>query len=225
MTFKGPGGFGRIVNIIMNLFICAAMSLFMLWMAQQRVSNAAEVLTPTAFVFAFIPAFGIGFATADIIPVFMAGSGVSKKLGLKGVPAYLVTVLVIDLIMTTIIGFLMTMISLVERAGFVGAFMSWASTYLISLLMCYVIMAIVMKPAMSFAKRVSGFDPDNPGAYFASMMAAGMPGGPGGPGMGGPAGPNTGGPGMGAPGAGGPGAPGGPNIPGGSSAPGEPHIS
>lgn len=204
MTYRGPGGFGRIVNIIMNVFMCAAFSFFMLWTMQQRVGDMAQILTPSAFILSFITAFGIGFTTADLIPVFSAGSAVARKLNLKGVPAYFVTVLVIDLIITTIMGFLMTCINMVERAGFMGAFMTWLGLWPISLLIGYIVQLIVMKPAMTFAKNVTGFDPENPTPPF------GMPGGPGaGDPMGGPAGgPNAGGP-MGGPAggpAGGPGA-------------------
>ena len=97
-TFKGPGGFGRIVNIIMNIFMCAAFSFIMLWMAQQRVPEGVQVLTPVAYLFSFITAFGIGYVVADLIPVFKIGNGVAKKLGLKGFAGYAVTVLIIDLI-------------------------------------------------------------------------------------------------------------------------------
>ena len=162
MTYKGPGGYGRIVNIIMNIFMCAAFSTFMLWTTQQRVGDAAQVFTPIGWVISFITAFGIGFVTADLIPVFKAGSAVASKLGLKGGPAYFVTVLVIDLIVTTIIGFFMTFINTVERAGFVGFFMTWLSMWPASLLVGYIVQLIIMKPAMAIAKSVSGFDPENP---------------------------------------------------------------
>ena len=162
MTFKGPGGFGRIVNIIMNACMCAVFSLAMLWIMQQRVGDAAQILTPTAFVLSFITAFGIGFTAADIIPVFAAGSAVAKKLRLKGVAGYLVTVLVIDLIVTTVISFLMMAINMVERAGFMGMLMSWLQLYPLMLVAGFVVQAIVMKPAMAFAKNVTGFDPENP---------------------------------------------------------------
>ncbi len=177
MTFKGPGGFGRIVNIIMNIFMCAAFTTFMLWNAQQRAGDMAQVLTPTSWVFGFITAFAIGFTTADLIPVFKIGPFVSNKLHLKGLPAYLVTVLFLDLIITTIMGFLMTMINMVDRAGLVGAFMSWLGLYPLSLLIGYVVQFIIMKPAMSFAKKASGFDPDNPMPMGppAGMPPAGAP--------------------------------------------------
>ena len=162
MTYKGPGGFGRIVNIIMNVFMCAAFSFIMLFIMQQRVGDMAQILTPTAFLLSFITAFGIGFTTADLIPVFAAGSAVARELNLKGVAGYLVTVLVIDLIVTTIISFLMMAINMVERAGFVGMFMSWLQLWPLMLAIGFVIQVIVMKPAMSFAKNVTGFDPENP---------------------------------------------------------------
>lgn len=180
MTFKGPGGFGRIVNIIMNVFMCAVFSFFMLWNAQQQAGGAVQILTPLSFVISFITAFGIGYVTADLIPVFHAGSAVANKLNLKGVPAYLVTVLVIDLIITTILCLFMTFINTVERAGFVGFLMTWLQTYPIALLIGYIVQLIVMKPAMLFAKSVTGFDPDNPmppagGPPMGGMPASGPP--------------------------------------------------
>ena len=162
MTYKGPGGFGRIVNIIMNAFLCAVFSFVMLFIMQQRAGSAAQVLTPTAFLFSFITAFGIGFTTADLIPVFPAGSAVARKFKLKGAPAYFVTVLVIDLIVTTIISFLMMCINMVERVGFAGAALSWLQLYPLMLAIGYIVQLIVMKPAMAFATRVTGFDPQNP---------------------------------------------------------------
>ncbi len=162
MTYKGPGGYGRIMNIIMNIFMCAAFSTFMLWTMQQRVGDAAQIFTPIGWVISFITAFGIGYVTADLIPVFKAGSSVAKKLGLKGVAAYIVTVLVIDLILTSIIGFFMTFINTVERAGIMGAFMGWLQMLPIMLLIGFVVQLIVMKPAMIFAKNATGFDPENP---------------------------------------------------------------
>ena len=181
MTFKGPGGFGRIVNIIMNIFMCAAFSTFMLWTMQQRVGDMAQIFTPLGWVISFITAFGIGYVTADIIPVFKAGSFVAKKLGLKGMPAYFVTVLVIDLIVTSIIGFFMTFINTAERAGIMGAVMGWLQMLPIMLVIGYVIQLIIMKPAMMFAQRVSGFDPENPAPMGppAGMPPAGGPGAPG----------------------------------------------
>lgn len=175
MTYKGPGGYGRIMNIIMNIFMCAAFSTFMLWTTQQRVGDAAQIFTPLGWVISFITAFGIGYVTADLIPVFKAGSSVAKKLGLTGVPAYFVTVLVIDLIVTSIIGFFMTFINTAERAGVMGAFMSWLQMLPIMLVIGYAIQLIIMKPAMVFAKNVSGFDPDNPMPPAGMTPPAGAP--------------------------------------------------
>ena len=178
MTYKGPGGFGRIVNIIMNVFMCAVFSFVMLFVMQQRVGGAVQLLTPLGWFVSFITAFGIGFATADLIPVFAAGSAVARKLGLRGVPGYLVTVLVIDLIVTTIISFAMMFINSVERVGFAGMFMSWLSLLPMMLLIGFVVQCIVMKPAMSFAKSVTGFDPENPQPPASSSgRLGGAPGG------------------------------------------------
>ena len=162
MMYKGPGGYGRVMNIGMNLFMCAAFSFVMLWLAQQRVPEGVQVLTPVAYLISFITAFGIGYVVTDLIPVYHIGNGVANKLGLKGFANYFVTVLIIDLIVTTIIGFLMTMINMVERAGFPGALMAWITSYPLMLLVGLVVQLIIMKPLMNFAKNVTGFDPENP---------------------------------------------------------------
>lgn len=171
MLYKGPGGYHRVMNIVMNFFMSAVFSFIMLWIAQQRAGDMAQVLTPLNYLFSFITAYGIGYVVTDLIPVYRIGNSVSKKLGLKGIPAYIVTVLVLDIIITTILSFLMTMINMTERAGAMGAFMSWLSTYPMMLLIGFVIQLIIMKPTMSFAKSATGFDPDNP---LAGMPPAGM---------------------------------------------------
>ncbi len=181
MTYRGPSGYGRIMNIIMNIFMCAAFSTFMLWTMQQRVGDMAQIFTPLGWIISFITAFGIGYVTADLIPVFKAGSFVARKLGLKGIPAYVVTVLVIDLILTSIIGFFMTFINTAERVGVMGAVMGWLQMLPIMLLIGFVVQLIVMKPAMMAATRLSGFDPDNPMPPMGAMPPTGAPNNPGGP--------------------------------------------
>lgn len=181
MLYKGPGGFNRIMNIVMNFFMCLTFSFIMLWIAQQRAGDMAQVLTPLNYLISFLTAYGIGYVVTDLIPVFRIGDAAAKKLGSKGLLGYIVTVLVLDVIITTILSFLMTMINMVDRAGVMGAFMSWISMYPMMLLVGFVVQFIVMKPAMALAKKVTGFDPENP--------MAGMPGGmmpPAGVGVGAP---------------------------------------
>lgn len=193
MTFKGPGGYGRIVNIIMNLVLCAVFSFFMLWTTQHQPGmENIPVLTPLTFAISYVEAFCIGFFVADIIPVFQVGTAFANALHLKNkVARYFATVIVIDLIVTSTISFAMVWINLSGRVG-MGFVASWASSLPIALLIGYVVQLVIMKPAMSFATRVTGFDPEK-------AMAGGMP----------------------PQGMGGPGAPGGPGMPGGLGAPGD----
>lgn len=47
MVFKGPGGFGRIVNGIMNLIMCAVLSAYVLFTVQNIPGNEAlPIFTP-----------------------------------------------------------------------------------------------------------------------------------------------------------------------------------
>ena len=43
--FKGPVGFARIVNIVMNVLLCAGLNLYVLWYNQQLLGPDVPVLT------------------------------------------------------------------------------------------------------------------------------------------------------------------------------------
>ena len=162
MKFKGPGGFGRIMNICMNACMCSAFSFIMLWVAQQGVPEGVQVLTPAAYFVSFITSFGIGYVTVDLVPVFKLGNGAAKLLGLKGIGRYAAMVLVINLVVTTIIGFFMTFINMLGRVGLGDIFMQWLKMYPIMLVAGFVIQFIVMKPCMILASKITGFDPETP---------------------------------------------------------------
>lgn len=166
LVFKGPGGFGRIMNISMNAFMSLAFSFIMLWVAQQRVPEGVQVLTPTAYFVSVLTAFGIGYVVIDLIPVFKLGNGLAKKLGLKGIGAYAATVVVIDLVVTTIIGFLMTLMNMISHATLAETCLAWLTTYPLMLIVGFAIQLVIMKPFMMLAQKISGFDPYNPEVFY-----------------------------------------------------------
>lgn len=161
MRFKGPSGYGRIMNICMNAVMCVALSFVMMWVAQQRVPEGVVVLTPLAYFISCITAFGIGYVVVDLIPVFQVGTAAARKLGLRGPAGYAATVMTINVIVTTIIGFFMTIINAVGRAGLPEAFISWLATYPLMLLVGFIVQLAVMKPFMLLAARITGFSPES----------------------------------------------------------------
>ena len=56
--FKGPGGYGRIVNGIMNIILCVVLSFYVLWTVQNLPGNEAlPILTPLGFFVSFVTTF------------------------------------------------------------------------------------------------------------------------------------------------------------------------
>lgn len=48
---KGPSGFGRIVNGVMNIIMCAILSIYVLWTVQNLPGNEAlPIFTPLGFL-------------------------------------------------------------------------------------------------------------------------------------------------------------------------------
>ena len=208
MVFKGPGGFSRIMGIIMNLVLCACFSAYALWVAQNVPANAGQpIFTPLGWFVSFVMSFCVGMTVSELIPSCIWGYRLAGRLGLKGWGAYALAVLVVTFFMVTIMSFLCTWMNNVQRIGMVPVLMSFLSTYPVMFVGGYIIEFIIMKPAMKIAASISGFDGlaalEAGGA--AGPMGPGAPMGPGGPGA--QAGP------------GGPGAPNGPGRPSGPAGP------
>ena len=68
MTFKGPGGFGRIVNCIMHVIMCAILSFYVLWTVQHIPGNEAlPILTPLGFFVSLVESFCVGMFIGDFV--------------------------------------------------------------------------------------------------------------------------------------------------------------
>ena len=69
---KGPIGFGKVVNIVMNVILGLCMSLVML-------TAAGVPLLPEIVVEAWFASFCIGYAFGDIVPVASWGPALCAK--------------------------------------------------------------------------------------------------------------------------------------------------
>ena len=162
MIFKGPGGFGRIVNIIMNLILCSVLSFYVLYKVQTIPGNEAlPILTPLGFFVSLVSSFAMGMLIGDLVPAYSWGQKVAGALGIKGkIPAHLVASLIHDLIMVTMISFIMTWINNVQQAGMEGVMASWFMVLPFLLVAGYLIIAVFLLPCFSLAAKLSGFDPN-----------------------------------------------------------------
>ena len=169
-TFKGPGGFTRIMNLIMNLVLCACFSAYALWVAQHVPGNESQpIFTPLGFAVSYVMSFCVGMFVADFMPAFLWGQKLSARIGLKGWGAYALSVLVVTFVMVTILSFTCNWMNNVQRIGFMPVVMSFLSTYPAMFVGGYIIEFILIKPAMKVATAVSGFDAQ------AALAAGGPP--------------------------------------------------
>lgn len=162
MIFKGPGGFGRIVNIIMNLILCSVLSLYVLWKVQNIPGNEMlPILTPLGFAVSLVSSFAMGMLIGDLVPAYSWGQKIAAALGAKSrIPNHLLASLFHDIVMVTLISFIMTWINNVQTIGMEGVIQSWLMVYPFLFVAGYLIIAIFLLPSFSLAAKISGFDPN-----------------------------------------------------------------
>lgn len=158
--FKGPVGFGRTVNLIMNILLCAALSFYVLWYNQQLLGPEIPVLTPLAFAVAFAQSMFVGLCFGAVVPGYAWGQGIAAALGIKNqTAAHVVACIVHAFIMVSMISFICGWLANVQTLGFEGVVAGWFACWPVVVAMGAVILILFMRPAMSFAAKVSGFDP------------------------------------------------------------------
>ena len=151
MTFKGPGGFGRIVNCIMNVIMCAILSFYVLWTVQHIPGNEAlPILTPLGFFVSLVESFCVGMFIGDFVPALTWGNKLA---------AHFVSVAVLALVMVTSISFICTWLNNVQTGGMAGTIASWTMVYPFLIASGYIVELISLPLAMKAATAISGFDP------------------------------------------------------------------
>lgn len=158
--FKGPMGFARIVNIVMNVLLCAALNLYVLWYNQQLLGPEIPVLTPLSFFVSFAQSMFVGIVLGDLIPGFAWGHMVAAKLGIKNpTAAYVVACCVHAIILVSCISFICTWLASVQTAGMAGVLSGWIAVWPVVVPLGAVILIAFMNPVMKWASKSSGFDP------------------------------------------------------------------
>ena len=157
--FKGPVGFGRFVNLVMNILLCAALSFYVLWYNQQLMPDV-PILTPLSFAVSFAQSMFVGLCFGAVVPGFAWGQALAAALGIKSeTVAYVVACCVHAFIMVSMISFICGWLANVMTLGIEGVVAGWLACWPVVVGMGAVILILFMRPAMSFAAKVSGFDP------------------------------------------------------------------
>lgn len=161
MVFKGPAGFGRIVNGIMNLIMCAILSFYVLYTVQNIPGNEAlPILTPLGFFVSLVESFCVGMFIGDFVPALGWGQKLAGALHVRNkVGAHFISVAILAFVMITSISFICTWLNNVQTVGMEGTWASWLMVYPFLLGSGYVVELISLPLAMKAAKAISGFDP------------------------------------------------------------------
>lgn len=160
MTFKGPGGFGRIVNCIMNIVMCAILSFYVLWTVQNAPGNEQlPILTPLGFFVSFVESFCVGMFVGDFVPALSWGQKLAGTMKAKGIVSHFISVAVLAFVMITAISFICTWLNNVQTGGMLGTVTSWLAVYPVLLGAGYVAQLVTLPLAMKAATAISGFNP------------------------------------------------------------------
>ncbi len=160
--FKGPGGYGRIVNGIMNVILCAVLSFYVLWTVQNIPGNEMiPILTPLGFFVSWVSSFCVGEFIGDHVPAMAWGQALCRALHIKNkIATHFISVAVLAFVMITSISFICTWINNIQTAGWDGTIASWLMVYPFLLLSGYIIQLICLPICFKIAAAVSGFDPN-----------------------------------------------------------------
>ena len=158
---KGPAWFGRIVNCIMNILMCALLATYVLWTVQNIPGNEnLPILTPLSWFVSFIDSFFVGMFIGDWIPGHAWGQKLASARHIKnGLLRHLVSVAVLAVTMVTTISFICTFIANVQTVGMQGVISSWLMVYPVLLGAGYVLQLFTLPLAFKLATAISGFDP------------------------------------------------------------------
>lgn len=75
MIFKGPGGFGRVLNIVMCMVMCVVLSVIILSTMQGVPGNETlPIFTLLGFGVSFLMSFCVGYVVGDLFPALSWGA-------------------------------------------------------------------------------------------------------------------------------------------------------
>ncbi|HWQ76622.1 MAG TPA: hypothetical protein VN441_15045 [Syntrophomonas sp.] len=161
---RGPQGFGRCVNIGMNVVLCLGISLYVLIFMQSQ-HPGAPILTPPALLQAFVSSFVVGYTMGDIIPAFTWGGKLVAALRVKNrLAAHFIVSIVLGVCYATSIFLVVSFINNYLTQGMAGVLGFFISLILQIILLAIILVLVFLLPVQRLAKAVSGFDPVAPSA-------------------------------------------------------------
>ena len=150
---KGPIGFGRTVNLVMNIILGLCMTLVIL------VAVGAP-LAPEAIIESWFASFCIGYTFGDLIPIASAGPAICKALKMHNpIGFYVINSIALGAYFGTIILFGNALINNLPTMGWGAVFGFFMGFWPIAVGAAIVLVIIFLWLAQKIAASVSGFDP------------------------------------------------------------------
>ena len=159
MSFKGPVGFARMTNLMMNVFIGIVLGATFLVVTNDLSSTPLSQLVAN-FLQAFVLSVCVGYALGDILPSMSLAQAACAKLNLKsGIASHLLMSLILDLINVSCILWVCMFINLFLTGGMGFVASVVVKLWPIALASGFVGIAATLKLAMTIASAASGFNP------------------------------------------------------------------
>lgn len=150
---KGPIGFGRMVNLVMNIILGLCMTLVIL-------KAVGAPMLPDVIIESWFASFCIGYAFGDLIPIASAGPAICKAIKMNSpIGFYVINSIVLGLYFGTIILFGNALINNLPTMGWGAVFGFFVGFWPIVAVAAIVLVLIFLWLAQKIAAAVSGFDP------------------------------------------------------------------
>jgi hypothetical protein len=157
---KNPAGYGKILNLGMNVVMCLGLSIYVLMMLQGQPEFAGvPVFTPIALVQSFVASFVVGYTCGDLLPAFSWGQKLTVVLRMRNrVGAYIIENIVLGFCFAIAISFINNIVSQ-GMAGVFGFFVAYVPGNIVTAIVLIMVFRI---PLSKLATTISGFDPAAP---------------------------------------------------------------
>lgn len=116
--FKGPNGFGRLMNILMCIVQCVVLSV-VIPLAVEQGMGITGVLTPVGFLQGFVLSYFVSYLWGDLLNAVVWGGKLAAAMHASGFAAHLIKSLVVAVVFITAISFSMAFVNNIV-AGEIG---------------------------------------------------------------------------------------------------------
>ena len=153
---KGPAGFGKIMNIMMNLILSVVIGLVVMSLLQKA---GLAVLTPLTLFTSCVTTFVTGYTIADLVPTLSWANAISRALHAGKAASYVISCVIMGVVLGALICLVSGYIMNMSAGGWAAVTSFWSS--FIVLIMCVAtgVVLIIFAPVTKMAVAISGFDP------------------------------------------------------------------